>query len=57
MVGYCYLQGVGHRLEAVVQILNWDRRSRSRPQACPRTQTQTQQLRLLLVRLLGLVLD
>jgi len=50
-VGYCYLQEVGHRLEVVVQSRNWNRRSRS--QACP----QTRQIRLLLLRLLGLVLD
>ena len=57
MVVYCYLQGVGHCLEVVVKSLNWDRRFRSRSQACPRTRMQTQQLRLLRVRLLGLVLD
>ena len=53
-VGCCHLQEVGHRLE-VVQSPNWDHRSRSRCQACPQTRIQTRQLRLLLVRLLGLV--
>ena len=51
-MGYCYLQEVGHRLEVVVQSRNWNRRSRS--QACPQTRMQ---IRLLLLRLLGLVLD
>ena len=46
---------VGSHLEVVGQSRNWNRRSRS--EACPRTQMQTLQIHLLLVRLLGLVLD